>query len=183
MAYEIALNKIWQELSTLTQERGFSVKFLADEYTVDTQEHKITSLSCNVPAKDFAAVLILHYLAKKLQGLPAVSGVWLNFRELSGIEGYLTAFRKRSVEPILRKYGSNPEGMLLALERLPAKRVTQADVGIVVEAFEGVPVLVELWRGDSEFPAEANILFDKSITEIFCTEDIIVLGGFVGASL
>ncbi len=183
MSYEAALQKGWEELSKLNPGKNLSVKFLGDEYTVDFAEKKVLSLSCNVAAKDFTAILILHYLAHKLKGLPALTGEWKTFKELSGVEGYYSAFRNRAIDPIIRKYGSHPEGLLTALERLPVKRVDQGDVGIVLEAFAGVPVLITLWRSDEEFGPEANMLFDKSIAQIFCTEDIVVLAGFVASLL
>ncbi|MFH1888725.1 MAG: DUF3786 domain-containing protein [Candidatus Omnitrophota bacterium] len=183
MSYEVALRKGWDDLKALNPAKSLSVKFLADEYTVDVEAEKVLSLSCNAPAKDFTAIIILHYLAQKIKGLPLLSNEWMSFKELSGVEGYAAAFRKRSIEPIIRKYGSHPEAVLAALDRLPGKRVDQGDIGIVVEAFEGVPVIVTLWRGDDEFGPEANILFDKSISHILCTEDIVVLAGFVAASL
>lgn len=183
MSYDIAINKAWDELIKLNPNKNLSVKFLADEYSVDSENMKLISLSCNVPAKDFPAILILHYLAKKLKGLPQLTGEWLDFRELSGIEGYYPAFRKRSIEPIIRKYGSNPQGLLEVFDRLPGKRVDQADIGIILEAFQQVPVMILMWRADEEFGAEANVLFDKSITRIFCTEDIVVLAGIIAVSL
>ncbi|MDD4893891.1 MAG: DUF3786 domain-containing protein [Candidatus Omnitrophica bacterium] len=183
MSYEIALQKSWEELDKLNSAKILSVKFLADEYTVDFTERRVLSLSCNVAAKDFTAILVLHYLAHKLKGLPALTGEWMDFKELSGVEGYQDAFRKRSIEPIIRKYGAHPEGALSVLERLPAKKADEGDVGIVLEAFEKVPVLITLWRGDDEFGPDANILFDKSITRIFSTEDIVVLAGFVAGQL
>jgi len=183
MSYEAALQKGWEDLSKLNPGKILTVKFLGDEYTVDFGEKKIFSLSCNVAAKDFTVILILHYLAHKLKGLPALTAEWVTFKELSGVEGYYSAFRNRAIEPIIRKYGSHPEGLLAALDRLPAKRVDQGDVGIVLEAFEGVPVLITLWRPDDEFGPEVNMLFDKSITRIFCTEDIVVLAGFIASQL
>lgn len=183
MSYDIAINKAWEELGALTKEKHLSAKFLGDEYSVDTEARKAVSLACNVPAKDFTAILILHYLAKEIRGLPKLKNDWVSFKELSGIEGYGQAFRKRSIELIIRKYGSNPKNLLNVLERLPAKRAQTADVSIVLETFVGVPVLVELWAGDEEFGPEANMLFDKSITEIFCTEDAVVLAGLVASGL
>lgn len=179
----MAINKAWEDLGKLNPGKNISVKFLADEYSVDLETKKLISLACNVPAKDFPSILILHYLIQKLNGLPPLTGEWLSFRELSGVEGYEAAFRKRSIEPIIRKYGSHPEGLLEVLDRLPGKRVDQADIGIVLGVFEGVPVMVLLWRADNEFGPEANMLFDKSITDVFCTEDIVVLAGLVAASL
>lgn len=183
MGYDVALNKAWADLLKLKPNEPVSVKFLADEYTIDLGGRKVLSLSCNAPAKDFTSILILHYLAQQLKCLPRLTNEWLSFRELSGVEGYWLAFRKRAIEPIIRKYGSKPEAILDDLDRLPAKRVDQGDIGLVVEAFAGVPALVELWRKDDEFSPEANILFDKSITKIFCTEDIVVLAGIIASSL
>jgi hypothetical protein len=183
VSYDLAINKAWEELGGLNPGEVLSVKFLADEYSVDFPQRKIISLSCNALAKDFTAILILHYLVRKLQGLPSLSGEWLTFKELSGVEGYYPAFKKRAIEPIIRKYGSHPEGILEVLERLPAKRVDQGDIGIVLEVFPGIPALVVLWRSDEEFGPEANLLFDKSITEVFCTEDIVVLAGFIAANI
>ena len=51
------------------------------------------------------------------------------------------------------------------------------------EAFENIPVLIKLWKADAEFAADANMYFDASIKNIFCTEDIVVLAGFIAASL
>lgn len=183
MGYETAINKAWDELLKFKSDKLISLKFLADEYTVDSAQKKILSLSCNVPAKDFLTVLILHYLISKLKGLPALSGEWVSFKELAAVEGYLPAFKKRAIEPLIRKYGTHPEGILSVLDRLPAKRVNQGDIGIVLEAASGVPVLITLFRSDEEFGPDANMLFDKSITRIFCTEDVAVLAGLIAAQL
>ncbi|MBN1914200.1 MAG: DUF3786 domain-containing protein [Candidatus Omnitrophica bacterium] len=183
MGYEVALNKAWEDLANLNAGNALSIKFLADTYQLDLREKKALSLSCNVAAKDFTAILILHYAAQKLKGLPDVRGEWLSFKEVSQVEGYLPAFKKRAISPLLRKYGSKPEGIITAAQRIPLKRVDQGDVGIVLEAFEKVPVLITLWRGDDEFGPEANMLFDKNITRIFCAEDIVVLAGIIAASV
>ncbi|MBI5145165.1 MAG: DUF3786 domain-containing protein [Candidatus Omnitrophica bacterium] len=183
MGYETALHKAWQDLAELNLDQNTNVKFLADEYTIDLENKRVMSLAGNAAAKDFIAILILHYLKVKLNGLPLLTSEWLDFKELSGVEGYLAAFRKRAIEPIIRKYGQGPEGILEVLERFPAKRVEFGDIGIVLEAFEGVPVLITLWRKDEEFGPEANMLFDKSIIQIFSVEDVVVLAGMVAGWL
>ena len=183
MTYEIAINKAWEDLAALDSADVITVNFLGDEYSVDTKKRKIMSLSCNVPAKDFYAILILHYLSSRQNGLPAPTGEWLDFKEISGLEGYGAAFRARCIEPIIKKYGTQPKHILQVLLHLPAQEVRQGDVGIVVKVFDGVPVLVTLWGADEEFGPDANMLFDRSITKIFCTEDIVVLGQIVAHQL
>ena len=183
MGYDAAITKAWDALCKLEVPQAITVRFLGDEYAVDTASRKILSLSCNVPAKDFYAILILHFFAVRLGGLPGVTGEWLDFKELSGVQGYEAAFRGRCIEPIIRKYGLQPKHILQVTQRLPAAEAAQGDVGIVVQAFEGVPVLVTLFAADEEFGADANMLFDRSITHIFCTEDIIVLGQILAHQL
>ncbi len=183
MGYVVALKKCWEDLANLKAPKNLSVKFLADEYSVDSVAEKILSLLCNAPAKDFVSILILHYLAQKLKGLPVLSSRWLTFRELSGVEGYYDAYHKRSIEPIIRKYGQNPDAIKDVLSRLPGKISAGGDISIIIEAFTNVPVLIKLWKQDTEFGPDANMYFDASIKNIFCTEDIVVLAQMVSSQL
>lgn len=183
MGYEAALKKAWEDLANQKGPKNLSVKFLADEYSVDSQAQRILSLSCNAPAKDFLSILILHYLAQKLKGLPALSGQWLTFRELSGVEGYSEAYHRRVIEPVIRKYGRNPEAIKDALGRLPGKLSEGGDVSIVIVAFANVPALIKLWKQDAEFSPDANMYFDASIKNIFCTEDIVILAQMISSQI
>ena len=181
MSYDAAMKKAWGDIAALYGGSGpVSLKFFSDEYSVDVSGEKVLSLSCNVPVKDFISILLLHYLKAKLNGLPRLEGEWVSFKELPGGESYYPAFRTRAIEPIIRTHGNDPKGIYAALERVSGSRVQQADAAITIRAFEGVPLLIEIWAGDDEFGPEANLLFDRSIQKIFCTEDIAVLAGFIG---
>jgi len=162
MSYEIAINKAWEELAKVGPGNNLVVKFLGDEYSIDSKNKRVIFLSGNIPAKDYTAIIILHYLAKKINGLPQVSGEWLTFRELSGVEGYAAAFHKRVIEPLVKRYGALPN-----------------DTALVIEAFENVPVMIKAWKADSEFGPDANIYFERNILRILCIEDIIVLAEIV----
>jgi len=67
MGYGAALAKAWEQVNNLTEEKKYSVRILSDEYEIDAESKSILSLSCNVPAKDFVSILVLHYLAQKLK--------------------------------------------------------------------------------------------------------------------
>lgn len=183
MSYDAAVTKAWEQLAALAQAKNFLVKFFNDEYTVDAEKGRVISLSCNAPAKDWTAILVLHYLIQKLKFLPDITGELISFKEIPGGESYYPAFRKRAIDPIIRKYGKNPQGVYSCLERLPGKKLAQADAAVQLEVFPNVPAVVELWKGDEEFGPEANILFDRNIGMIFCTEDVAVLGGYIAKQL
>jgi len=183
MGYDVAIAKSWLELENVAKEKTLQVRFLADEYSIDLESKKVLSLSCNVPAKEYISILVLHYAIKKIEGLSTTSGEWIDFRQLDGGQGYYPTFKKRVIETIKRKYGSNPGVLLKLQDRFKAKITDSADASVALEVFEGVPVLVQIWKGDEEFGPEVNILFDKSIKDIFCTEDIVVLSEFVAHSI
>jgi hypothetical protein len=179
MSLKVALEKTWGALGATATEQSFIVKFLSDEYDVDLNGRRVLSRSCNAQAPDYIALIILHYLIQKIKGLPAVTNEWISFQDLSGGPGYYGAFKKRVLEPLARKYGDNPSAILSCLEKVPGKRTQHGDGGVVIEAFENVPILIAVYGKDEEFSAEANVHFDKSIEQIFCTEDVAVLADIV----
>lgn len=185
MTYELAQGKAWKELKELTREGNFSVRLLADQYDVDLKNETVFSTSCNVAAKEHVSILILHYLIQKVKSkvLPYPAGEWINFRQLDGGMGYYPTFKKRTIDAVLRKYGANPEGLLQAGQRLGAREAKEAGIGIIVEPFDGVLILIELFRGGGEFGPEANIVFDRNISGILCTEDTVVLAEFIAHQL
>lgn len=184
MPYDAALSKAWREIGILSQEKSHTVSFLAENYSVDPKKKRVLPFSCSAPAKDYLIIIILHYLIRRLQvALPALDGEWISFQQLPGGLGYYPTFKKRVVERILRKYGANPDGLLDLVGRFKAKRTQLADISIILEAFEGAPLLITFWRADAEFGPELKIHFDKSIVGIFCTEDIVVLSEIIASQI
>jgi len=178
MGYKAALEKAYGELSEQT-----TVRFFSNDYQVNPEKRTLTNLTAEKDAPEFIAVLVLHYIIKKLAGLPPPTGKWISFKALEGGEIYYPAFRKRAIEPVLKKYGANPAGLLSNIDRLGAEKESAGDCSIKLNPFEGVPVLVTVFASDDEFPADANVLFDESIKQIFATEDVAVLAGLVASKL
>lgn len=169
MSYQEALKKAWDDLTAVSHNgETCAVKLLSDAYTVDLKNKTVLSDSCNIPAKEYISIIILHYLAKKLKlgSLPQPCGEWIDFRQLEGGEGYYPAFRKRTIDKILKKYGSSGK-----------------DMSMVVQVLESVPMLITTSKADEEFGPAANILFDRTISAMFCTEDIVVLTEIVAHSI
>jgi hypothetical protein len=183
MGYEQALEKAWTELREITQDKNHSVRLLGDEYSIDLERQQILSLSCNVPAKAHVSIVVLHYLLQRLKGLPPLVGEWISFNQLPGGQSYYPVFKKRVISPIVKKYGAHPESLWELADCFGAHKARHAEVSVIVEILERVPVLIVLFRGDEEFGPEANVLFDQSIKDILCTEDIVVTAEFLAHSI
>ena len=178
MGYQQALEKAWDAFSGLPHKgESASVMLLSDTYTINFKTNTILSDSCNVPAKEHVSIILLHYLANKLgpKALPPLTGEWIDFNEIEGGEGYYPAFKKRAIDRVVKKYGSNPDSIKAALDRMPAEIADKGDVGIIIHPLKEVSILITLSKADEEFGPDANILFDKNISKIFCMEDVVVL--------
>ncbi len=182
MGYEAALKKAWDAFEGLgTQDRY--AKFLNDEYEIDYTQRKIISMSCNTPANDYFSFLILHYLSSQGRVLRISSNNWVSFKELDGGEAYFSAFRKRAIDPILRKYGDNPAGIFDKSNLFNAEIIGTGTAAISINAFPKIKIAVILWAKDDEFDAECNMLFNPEIKQIFPTEDVAVLGSITASLL
>ncbi len=183
MNFGPALKKAWNVLDESNLPKAGSIRFLSNEYQIDLDSKRVTRSSSGATAEEALSLLILHYIIRKTASLPPPTGEWLSLSELSVAVGFDNAFKQRAVEFLVGKYGSDPQGIYRALDKAPGRKLDQADAAIVIEVFDGVPALIELWKADDEFGPDGNLLFDRNITGIFCSEDIVVLAETVAQSL
>jgi len=118
-------------------------------------------------------LLILHYLSTA-RGTPPGNGQ-ISFKEVPEGVAYYPTFYKRSIRPLLPKYGASPANLITAAAMFGGVDAHQGDAAVTIRAFPKVAVTWVLWRGDDEFPAEGTILVDRSIQDYLPTEDIVVL--------
>lgn len=168
MGYGQALEEAWSSIERLTDKDRFEVSLLSQVYIINTGAKSVILESGNAPAKEYISIIILHYLARSLEPekLPEPTGEWIDFSQIKGAESYYPTYRKRTIDRIIKKYGSSAE-----------------DTKKIVRVFDGVEFMIKVSRADEEFGADAAILYDRSIERIFCVEDIVVLTEIVVHSL
>jgi len=190
--YEYAYNQSFQlaeerlvnvaDLNTLCQKSGASYNGLLKTITVDYLNSRyiitlpdvsisIAGSSEAVPIRD--RILILHYILTA-KGTP-LSNQQITFKELPEGIVYFRTFYQRTIKHIIANFGQNPTRLIEAGEKLGGHKANYGDTSITINALPHIPVTFVLWRGDEEFGAEGNILFDNTITDYLPTEDIIVL--------
>jgi hypothetical protein len=126
-------------------------------------------------------ILLLHYLqgAWVSKGITS-SGEWISFQEVPDGRFYIDAFQRRAKAPLIQAFGSQPEDLpRMASEIYNAIPFDRGDFSVVVQVLPLIPVALVLWRGDEEFPADGNILFDQTICKLLSAEDIAWLAGMV----
>lgn len=159
-------------------ENGFRVPFLNRVYRVghpDLDFEDLSNTGQEIPIQE--QILILHYMSATSP--QALSGNWVSYREIPGASFYFSAFVKRAVDPLKKVFGSNVSGLTKAAQQLNGRPVEPGDVGFEFAVLPKVPMQLILYAGDEEFPAEANVLFDRTVGEILSPEDIAWLAGML----
>jgi hypothetical protein len=118
-------------------------------------------------------ILMLHYLITAKGSSP--TGKVIGLRQVPGGSCEHAGFSREVLTPLLDHFGKEPERLVGAAARLGGSRANYGSVAVSIKAFPRVSVIIVLWRGDDEFPPNANILFDSSVTHYLSTEDLTVL--------
>ncbi len=149
-----------------------NLPYLGGRYRVRCPEVEILAIEGAAPtARD--KLIMLHYLITA-RGTPP-TGRPVTFRELPEGNVYFPTFNQRSMRPVMDRFGKDPDQLVRVAAVMGGRRVEQGDVGVAIDALPRVPVTYALWKGDEEFPAQGNVLFDANITDYLPTEDITVL--------
>ena len=65
-------------------------------------------------------------------------------------------------DPNAELFQSRPEDFRKACVALGGKPLSTGDIAYSIEVFDGLPLLVQLWFGDEEFPASLRFLWDEN---------------------
>lgn len=177
MSYAQALDAAWKAYDRIAAGGVVTAEFLAEKYTVSRDQRSVMIAPGGAPARDYVSVILLHYLTAKFSatGLPRLTGDWIDFRELPGGEGYYPAFRKRTIDILTRKFSHDPKALIEAAEKLRGEASVSGDASTAIRPVPETLLLLTVSKADDEFGPDANILFDRNVRHIFCTEDIVVM--------
>lgn len=100
---------------------------------------------------------------------------WVPFRDVKGAGPFAPAFERNVIRPFAMTFAGKAELLKEAAEKLGGRAVRQGDAGYIVKAFECIPMQYLFWDEDDEFQAQANILFDYSVTDFIHVESTVSL--------
>lgn len=65
-------------------------------------------------------------------------------------------------DPWAEKFQNDPEGFRRACLALGGTPLPQGDIAYAIELFDGLPIALQLWFGDDEFPPSLRLLWDEN---------------------
>jgi hypothetical protein len=117
-------------------------------------------------------LFIVYYLLRSKD--ITISKEWISEKDIPGGPTFFRGPHKIPTHIIEDRYKNNIKGFKEICEELEGIPLNMADAAYAFKIAPRIPVAVQFWDGDEEFPAESKILFDKTITEhlspdiIFC---------------
>jgi hypothetical protein len=163
------------------QIKSLSIRFLNRDVDISWPGMEFSCKGSEEEVPIQQQVLLLHYMNGSCNpGTGAKAGEWVSFQDVPDGRFYMDAFLKRAKDPLVGTFGTNPAKMAeLASRMYDASPMEYGDFSVAVKALPMITVVLVLWQGDDEFPAEGNILFDGGISKLLSAEDIAWLAGMV----
>lgn len=153
-------------------EEWLTLRHFGRLYGVSRSGGQIVTLPERIPADSLAALNIYTLFGFVRPGA-VLQGDWVGFERLRDTAPFSAAFRRGILEPLARSFTGHLEALASALAALGGAPLGQADLSYQVPAFDCIPLRLLFWEGDEEFPAQANLLFDRSATDFIHGESIV----------
>ena len=135
--------------------------FLSEPFRIHRTTGDISRLHGGswVEANSFGEVLTLLDLVCDSREDRHLSGNWKNMRDFGhGFHQQLLEQR----DPWAERFQAQPELLARACESLGGEPFPLGDVAYSIPVFDGLRLLLQLWFGDEEFPAQLRYLWDEN---------------------
>ncbi len=135
-----------------------------EHYRINPHNSSIIRKSALQPGVNILLGLFIIYYLLHIKETE-VSGEWISEKEVPGGAAF---FRGPHTIPgylIAERYGDHLGEFKKKCLELGGSPLEMADAAFAFSITPRIPVAVLLWEGDTEFPAEAKLLFDRTIAE------------------
>lgn len=153
---------------------SFIVKLMGENVIVKYPSAEIFKEDGSEIQKYPPKTLILRYLinAKAVKPLEK----YITYRDVDGGNVYYNNFYGRCLLRLSKTFGNNIEKFKDIFENLGAEKVDMGDAAYKFQFLNNIYVIFALWKGDEEFPASSQILFNGNVPFYFSAEDLAVVG-------
>jgi hypothetical protein len=145
------------------QEQCFRVQAWNGRYAVYPGHRKIVPLDgTSEPHEYFCVFLVNYLLARKA---PKSTGNWISEKDLVGGVTFFRGPHKIPTELISDVFGNDLDLLQQKCLQLGGTPLDMADCSFSFDIIGSVRIALLYWQGDEDFPAEAKLLIDSSISD------------------
>lgn len=152
----------------------YSLHIWGEEYIVDCVGQKIErSGSIQPHPHEFFYLFVIYYLLSAQDG--RVAGEWISEKDLPGGATFFRGPHLIPTELISDRFGNDLDGFKQCCEKLGGRAIDLGDAAFRFDIAQDIPVAVIYWQGDEDFPAEAGLLYDRSIIKLLPLDIVFAL--------
>jgi hypothetical protein len=151
-------------LADYRSESGYRLTFLGEDYHIDPGQGKIIRAQTPDKRLSFQEYLVLLVYLLKARDLP-LSGEWVNEKELKGGALFFRGPHALAREPLEKRYGRDPQGLLRAGQALGGTATGKGEASFRLTALPRIPLEYIFYGEDEEFPAQLIITFDRTVAQ------------------
>ncbi len=168
--------------------KRYMLDIWGEEYFVDCPGQRIGRVAAvHSEPHEFFSLFIMYYLLSAPDCRAARE--WISEKDLPGGATFFRGPHRIPTDLISSRFGNDLGAFRKCCESLGGKALDLGDAGFRFEIAPELPVAVVYWQGDEDFPADAGLLYDRSITEILPLDIVFALAvsvcsriGFMGKS-
>lgn len=108
-----------------------------------------------------------------------LTGQWISFAELPDGRMYNQAFQGYSGNELVKAFGLDVDAFKAACEKGGGVSTPLGNAAYIFYALPRLPMAVNYWCGDEDFPSSCKILFDSSASHYMPTDVIAILGSML----
>ncbi|MBA3027671.1 MAG: DUF3786 domain-containing protein [Desulfobacteraceae bacterium] len=152
----------------------YHLSMWGQDYAVFPGKSRIDRIGKNtLDPENFNYLFIIQYLlrAKEI----GIQNQWISEKDIPGGPTFFRGPHEIPTNLIVGRFGNDLDGFKQVCEQLNGTPIAMGDSAYRFQITPRIPVLVLYWIGDEDFPAEAKILYDKTITDHLASDIIFVL--------
>lgn len=176
------LDAVKKTLGARLDENGLTIDFYGQAFRVSP--HGIMNASGNRPPLDICVILCQYIF--HCPAFPPMPSDWVSFRDFKD-SGPLTVYWRNDVEqPIAMTFSKRRDRLEQAGRAMggdPPATALPYDLALQFTALPRIPVIMLFNDADSEFPAQASVLFQKSAETYLDAESLAMLGRTLAVKL
>ena len=152
---------------------NYNIKIWDWHYVINPIDATIGVTGAAEQPHEYLDLFCIYYLLN--QSDTSLCGEWISEKDLPGGPTFFRGPHLVPTQRISNRFTDDLQLFSSRCEQLGGTRLDMADISYCFDITPDIPVSVLYWVGDEDFPAEAKLLYDRSISERLSIDIIFAL--------
>lgn len=154
--------------------KTYEIEIWGDRFIIDPASGKINCISKHVAGiHEYFDLFVVFYLLRAKAASPQME--WISENDLPGGPTFFRGPHLIPTHKISDTYTNDIDSLRKKCEENGGKPLDMGDAAYEFSITKDLPIALIYWLGDEDFPAEARILYDRSIGKILSLDIIFAL--------